>query len=368
MGDHRLPRSHPFGGLRLLSLNYEEGIVTLVMVDGRMESHALECQRVAGSSVTRSVFLPHESRMEIVAAGHTFTLWLGTSGEPLLAPTVYLDQRDWIDFARWEKDEECVPPAKRRFFDVLAQASGDQRVVLPISGAHLMETSKRGGTSRIDLASTMLRYSHGWQMRSVAALRRAELRGLFGGEALTKADVVTLAPHAALDVSRGAQLAPDLRPEVSGLIERQVRATVLTELLVDGNPTPNEGKDAAEQWAQSFTPLAAAIRGNAKAKARRRDLTRYRFITDLGEDLPRAANEQGVTVDDFRSWLTGTAERDIANTPGLGRMREVLHLRLSNADEKWEGNDLNGSDSLIWPHCDGLIWPHLGVVRRVVTV
>jgi hypothetical protein len=69
---------------------------------------------------------------------------------------------------------------RRRFFEMLATAANEQRVVVPLSGAHLTETSKRAGTTRIELASTMLRYSRGWQMRSVLALRRAELRTLFG--------------------------------------------------------------------------------------------------------------------------------------------------------------------------------------------
>lgn len=341
MTQDRLPRSHPLAHLRLSSLNYEEGIATFVGVDGHVESHALDFQRNGGSLVTRSTFFPHESRVEIVAAGRSLTLVLGTSEERLPGPVVYLDQRDWIDFARWEKDAAGVSPDKKMFFEVLAQASADQRVVLPISGAHLVETAKRGGPSRIELASTMLRHSRGWQMRSVAALRRAELRALFGGGALTKPDVVTLAPQAALDMRRGAPPAPDLGPEISGLLERQVWATVLTDLLLDTNPTPDEGKEACEQWAQSFVPLATAIPGNAKAKARLRDLTRVRFISDLGDELPAAANERGVTADDFGSWLATGAERDIAHTPGLGRMREVLHLRLSNANETWEGNDLN---------------------------
>jgi hypothetical protein len=66
-----------------------------------------------------------------------------------------------------------------------------------------------------------------------------------------------------------------------------------------------------------------------------------RFIADLGSDLPAAANESGLTPGEFGEWLGGKAERDITASPGLGRMREILHLRLSNAEERWESNDLN---------------------------
>jgi hypothetical protein len=322
-------------------LNYDAGIATVVSVDGRIETMRISIPQGVSGLVTHSTFLPLESRMEFVAAGRTLTMTIGTVHDRCKTPTVYLDQKDWIDFARWEKDSSLLPASKGEFFKVLAAAASDGHVAVPISSAHLSETSKRGGTSRIELASTILRYSRGWQMRSVLALRRAELRALFGGSPLTKDDVVTLSPNAVLDMKPGPPIAPDLSEELSGLLERQVWASVLTDLMIDSKPTPDSGKDTAARWAQSFQPLATSIAGNGKAKARLRELTRLRFITDLGSDLPAAANESGLTPEEFGEWLGGKAERDIAASPGLGRMREILHLRLSNAEERWESNDLN---------------------------
>jgi len=341
MGQFQLPGFHPLRHLRQISLNYDAGIATVMSVDGRIETTRISIPQGVSGLVTRSTFFPLESRMEFVVAGRTLTMTLGTTRDRLKTPTVYLDQKDWIDFARWEKDSTLLPAAKGEFFKVLAAAAIDGHVAVPISSAHLSETSKRGGTSRIELASTMLRYSRGWQMRSVLALRRAELRALFGGSPLTKDDVVTLSPNAVLDMKPGSPIVPDLGEELSGLLERQVWASVLTDLMIDPKPIPDSGKDVAARWAQSFEPLAASIAGNGKAKARLRDLTRLRFITDLGNDLPDAANESGLTPEKFGEWLGGKAESDLAASPGLGRMREILHLRLSNTEERWESNDLN---------------------------
>jgi len=72
-----------------------------------------------------------------------------------------------------------------------------------------------------------------------------------------------------------------------------------------------------------------------------RDLTRTRFITDLGNDLPAAVSASGLSPGEFGTWLEKDAESALSASPGLGRLREVLHLRISNADEKWEANDLN---------------------------
>lgn len=168
---------------------------------------------------------------------------------------------------------------------------------------------------------------------------------------MTKDEAITLTPEAifdmtscpAIDPSSDPPLDPsiarDLGPELSGLVQRQVWVCTLVSLLIDDQPEPDSGRDAATRWAKSFEPLANSRR--SKAKALSRDLTQTRFISDLGSDLPAAASESGISPEQFGDWLQNSAESAISATPGLGRMREVLHLRLSNADDKWERNDLN---------------------------
>lgn len=99
------------------------------------------------------------------------------------------------------------------------------------------------------------------------------------------------------------------------------------------------------------------MKGNAKAKARSRDLTRTRFFSDLGTDLPAAAEESGITPEQFSHWLQHDAESVIAGSPGLARMREVMHLRISNSDDKLEANDLNDWMELSYAaaYCDLLL-------------
>jgi hypothetical protein len=333
--------SHPMYGIRFISLDYKSGVASIVTADGQIVTDRVTRPETSGS-VTRSTFIPHESRMEILAAGELFTVNLGSVRERVMGPVVYLDQNHWIDFARWHKSPANVSDEKREFFDALASAATVGRIILPLSSAHLTETSKRGGTTRVELASTMLRYSRGWQMRSVLGLRRAELRALFGSSfPLTKNDVITLSPRAVFDMKPDNSLGQDLGPEIAGLLERQVWAAVLVSLLIDHDPNDVAGRGEATRWAQSFRPLATAMNGNAKAKAWSRDLTRTRFFSDLGADLPAAAKESGISPEQFSHWLHHDAESAIAGSPGLARMRQVMHLRLANSDDKWEANDLN---------------------------
>lgn len=335
-----LPRSHPLRHIRLVALDYETETVSIVSTNGSIVTDRISILANRGL-VTRSTFIPAESRMEIVAGGETISMTLGTSDHSLPAPAVYLDQNHWIDFARWRKAPGSFDPSKAAFYELLASAVVHGRAVVPLSSAHLTETVKRGGNSRLELAATMLAYSRGWQLRTALGLRRAELRALFGGAPVTREEAITLAPEAILDMPPGRSLGQDLDPEIAGVVQRQVWACVLVSLLLREDRDADAGAEKATLWAQSFAPLAQSLRTNSRAKVRARDLTRTRFIADLGTDLPAAASESGIEPEKFGEWLREHAEADIRATPGLGRLREVLHLRISNADDRWERNDLN---------------------------
>ncbi|GAA2720705.1 hypothetical protein CAE01nite_03220 [Cellulomonas aerilata] len=55
----------------------------------------------------------------------------------------------------------------------------------------------------------------------------------------------------------------------------------------------------------------------------------------------RAALDGGLTPEQFGLWLEQESEDAFYRLSALGRIREVLHLRPVNADDKWERNDLN---------------------------
>lgn len=323
-----------------MSVDYSSGTVSVVRKNGTIEVGQGLATQSAGL-VTRATFIPDRSRLEIMAAGRSFTMSIGTIREPPSRPTIYLDQNHWIDFARWHTKGN-LDEDKKPFFDLLAQAARDELVIIPLSAAHLAETAKREGQTRIDVASTMLTYSAGWQLRDVLALRRAELRALFGrGNLPTAKDAVTLEPDAVLSTRTAPPINDDLDPEISGLLRRVLWGVVLASLLIDDERDTDPARRTLENWANSFQELAVSMRGNPHAKPRIRDLTRTRFLTDLGADLANPAQEAGLSPDEFAEWFRNDAERELASIPGLARLREVLHLRLANADDKWEGNDLN---------------------------
>lgn len=94
MGHFQRPGFHALQHLRQISLDYDAGIATVVSVDGRIETMRISIPQGVSGLVTRSTFLPLESRMEFVAAGRTLTMTLGTVHDRCKTPTVYLDQKE----------------------------------------------------------------------------------------------------------------------------------------------------------------------------------------------------------------------------------------------------------------------------------
>ncbi len=324
----------------MMSIDYRTGVMSIVDQNGLI--HSVRDNLVLNSGpVLRSTFLTVENRVEFLTLHGQFSIVLGPSQQHVNVPVVYLDQNHWIDFARWRKNPNQLDTARAEFFELLDSLIMSERIVLPISGAHIIEMSRRDGPNRLDLASTMLHYCRGWQLRSVLALRRAELRCIFGGIPLTNEEVITLDPESVFDMASNHAFDGYPDWEIAGLLRRQVWAATLVSLMLDEEPTERAEVNLAAKWAQSFGSLANERRNNPKAKARSREATKVRFIIDLGTDLAGAAKESGASPDDFLRWMQQKAEADFSLLPGVARLREVLHLRISNADEKWEANDLN---------------------------
>lgn len=115
-------------------------------------------------------------------------------------------------------------------------AIGRELVVVPLSSAHLTETAKRYGPTRLELASTMMRVSRGWHMRSVLRL----VARSFVGCSTTRhpsEDTRHSQPTAILDLRMNLTIDQELGPETAGLVERLVWVIVLVDLLFD--PTPD---------------------------------------------------------------------------------------------------------------------------------
>lgn len=323
------------------------GETEFTLVDGRVRRFK-EGPFSPSRSIVKSTFFPARSEAVLLLLdGSTLLFEVGTILSGVDRPVVYLDQNHWIDLARvlvgaTERMTRGRLDTCQEMID-LARAG---ELILPLSSGHAVETAKAYGQRRANLARTQLELSRGWQMRSPLLIRGRELLQLLATDRGVEqgADVFSLLPQALWsdpDRPRPLPTATPRRP-MEGLITRVSWVMALAELLLnEERDISSEGTEIAARWAASFQELAQYIPSNPKAKARLRDLSRIRFVTDMGTDVAKAASLVGLTAEQFGEWLSNQAESDFHRAPALSRIREVLHLRLSNSDDKWEANDLN---------------------------
>ncbi len=252
-------------------------------------------------------------------------------------PVVYLDQNQWIALARSLYSPDGLDATVRDGCAALIQLARDGSIILPLSSAHLVETSRRRGRSRHDLAMTMLQLSRGWQMRTPLDVRQRELRAELRRYAARPAPLPEPTPVFTLEP--GALFAEGSR---SADPDPEVWAARLCFVLLDDQPVPDaRGRELAQLWATSHQELAAYQRAVTMPKEHVRINARARLLGDLSLEVARAAQAADLNQPELSRWVLEDADDSIARMPYVGRLQEVIWHRLSNADERWEPNDLN---------------------------
>ena len=131
------------------------------------------------------------------------------------------------------------------------------------------------------------------------------------------------------------------------MFTRVIAISAVYSAMLDDDPVDMaEGKAAAERWASTFPQMASHMREQRMSEPDAPLSGRARLIADQGQDLARAADSAGVSPEQFGAWLSDEFLEDLERMPYVGRLGEVLYLRLRNADYRWEANDLNDMNFL----------------------
>ncbi|MFC3994026.1 hypothetical protein [Actinoplanes siamensis] len=149
--------------------------------------------------IRESVFVPRSSSLRIeLASATTVTMQIGTVLTTVERPVVYLDQNHWIDLARFCIGSAQISGRRARVCRRVTELADAGKIILPVSGAHLVEIAKKADRQRREVAEVMAKYSRGWQMISPLRARAHELLHLFDAEpaGLGKSQAFTLDPHA----------------------------------------------------------------------------------------------------------------------------------------------------------------------------
>ena len=326
-----------------LAIDYRHKRAEVGLTNGLVLASPLS-GRAAGrdGEIDRTDYDPERSELTITFRwGETAILDIGPVDRPP-APVVYLDQNHWIMLARQQWSPSKMSEPEREEYTRLASLARQRAIILPLSGAHAVETARKGGRQRRDLATTMLQLSRGWQMRSPLKVRREELVCAFAGVRSVvrqpqPRSVFTLDPDALFSASDyvGASLAE------RDLHARLTWASAIADLLIEDERDDDEIAHAkVERWAEKNAALGARLGEPKASREDKRAAARAALLADFTDDLALAAAAVGLDRGELDAWLRD-CEESIAAMPSNGRVQELTHRRLSNPQHPWRHGNLN---------------------------
>jgi hypothetical protein len=256
-------------------------------------------------------------------------------------PFVYLDQNHWSTIAAAREGRGSITVEQARAAEVLVGLVEDRRILLPVSGGHLVESTPLYGDRRVALATTVLQLGRGWRMRNPLRVRAEEIaRGVQGDRPLASGvfapDVSEIFPS---ETAASAALQGELDP--LAVLSKVVPAILgIYDAVVDRQAIPDEGGTAqAQAWAQKWADIAAKVHAGGEPASMVRRVAYASLILDLPDALAEVAGVIGISVHEVLDLLT--ADMDLlSRMPFLAQMNQLLFARLRNAEQRWEANDL----------------------------
>jgi hypothetical protein len=325
-----------------MTANFQSGVLEVEISPGEIVKAPLPARLVEMRAQMRSVTVDVDADelLLVLPSGGEAIVELGITGPRALDPLagrhiVYLDQNKWSAVAgalyHWPRISAGEQAAAEALADLVRQGE----IILPISAGNAVETGRLHSERRVQLASTMIELSRGWQLRNPIDVRCEELRAALDGEPPIASGMASLGADVFFTQRLGQVDGSNLPGPMAAALPRLVNISSIYESLLEPEAVPDEGgRAAAARWAQKFATMSAELHeADASAIATRR-AAHGAVLFDLIAQIARLASPQG-----FQAWLP-TADADIAAMPYLSRYREVIFARLRNTGSRWEGNDL----------------------------
>jgi hypothetical protein len=166
----------------LLEIDLRERTLTFRTSDGRAMRTSMPSDMFSEPSNLERVELDVESaQLAVSMAGEERAVIEfcrpGQSVEQLRAgrPAVYLDQNHWSTIPAARHGHRPVRPQEKQAALRLAELAESGQILLPVSAAHLVETTPMHGAPRVAMAGTVLALGRGWQMRNPLHVRVEEM-------------------------------------------------------------------------------------------------------------------------------------------------------------------------------------------------
>lgn len=331
-------------------LDHEEQTFTVVRQNGDKTTVPVPVQSLIPGSEIRYTFFDWEKWWigSVTRRGHVIYSmgYNPTKPDPgPHRPTLYLDQNKWSLVAAAVLQPERVRDKRERDAALeVVRLARDDGLILPLSSAHLLETTYLHTELRYEVGVTIASLSGGWEMRhpiSVleqeaheALARRLGLPRLLG----TGRPVITTEPNAWMrnEAVRGLSPAP-----CAGLEFFQQMLTapgVLVQLLVDPESMPRKGDVTG--WVEKHAGITEAFTNLRGDPNHRRSVARRRYFVENSNYYHMAVRGTRYQHD-----FPGFSDKELSALLSEGAMTslvsEVFVQRFIDRLNKWVSNDLN---------------------------
>ena len=251
-------------------------------------------------------------------------------------PVVYLDQNHWSTIAAWRCGTRPVTAKEACGAEEICRLACADKIVLPVSGGHMVETGALYGRRRQEVACAVLQLSRGWLMRNPMWVRRDELATARNGNPGPAHHVFTLAADELFSRHLRVPDADGMPPFAAELTRHLINVSALYDTLVAPAKVPDEGGRAAvEAWGSDQAAAAARLRADRASPEMVWKVAHGRLLVDLGQEILDLWPETR-TVDE---WLPRSRD-DVGKMPYLARLRAVMYGRLRNGSP-WVAGDFN---------------------------
>lgn len=331
------------------AIDYANNQISIVFQNGKKVSEPLDGGApMANSLISQSIFDWEKWWITtITQRGHlVISMGYNPASEPMrpLRPTVYLDQNRWSLIATALIAPERVKnSAELEAAQEILRFAQDDGIVLPLSSAHLLETSALHTERRYEIGIAIASLAAGWQVRHPMNVLQHEAAVSLGqhldaaAELLpTPRPVITTEPHAWKQATSEAGLGERPAESTALFFEMLKAPTALVAQLIDPDPLIRE---PATTWATHHARITGQFVTLDGTKEHRRATARRRYWNEnLG--IYRDA-----LVHRFKSYDFPTlSDRDLKTFLSGGAMTSLLSelfgQRFLDRNAKWNRNDL----------------------------
>ena len=326
--------------VRRLELDTASGRAQIEFADGRTACADVTHPAPVGTTVIRTLsYRPADQALTVTTLrGEQVVIRLHEPDGPGDRPVVYLDQMHWSTLSRHLYGTGSVAAADREAADELIQRARAGRIVLPLSGGHMLETAAFHGARRQDLACTVLRLSGGWRMLHPVRVRKAEFAAvLTQGHAPARSEVFAVDGDGLFTVSDAVASAPDA--QIGALVECLALVAANADVLLDPEAVDNVKPVG---WAQYCASVAADPAFQALNRPARRKAAQAICLQDVAAEVWQAAAslarppEPGQAIER----LQAAVRRKVDAAPFFALYSDAMDERLSSFHTVWEPNDL----------------------------